>query len=356
MAWKPKEKALTAEEAVELAKKELEPFWIGLSPLIAAVRTENTVSLHPLSNDIATKVWLILFLDPTEYSGETCLHFAREWYRRYQSLGIHILCVYRPPYQFLRSQDLVTLFNRKQQITFPVAIDAEGLLSVAFGAEVLPKVVLLHQGKVSFESSGVNWADDTEKKIQDFLRISDPGLPLLRSFRLSKQSVQDVEQIEFGRNASAKVLAKFPAPGFNPATTLEPTEFKSNRRPDVMKLGEFFISGKWLQEDERVVTHDPSAVLGFRSSASRVSLIAQSLAKSTEMAKVVFEVNGSTVYEAIAGEALQMDEDGHSLVKVEGGNIYHALVNLPPEDREITIRFPHADRVPVGIYGIRLGD
>ena len=38
MAWKRKEKKLTPDEAIALAKKELAPFWIGSEPLFAAIK------------------------------------------------------------------------------------------------------------------------------------------------------------------------------------------------------------------------------------------------------------------------------------------------------------------------------
>ena len=49
MVWKPREKELTAEEAIEQAAKELAPFWYGCSPLLAGILEDGIFLTLPLS-------------------------------------------------------------------------------------------------------------------------------------------------------------------------------------------------------------------------------------------------------------------------------------------------------------------
>ncbi len=63
--WKKKEKALTPEEAIAAAKRELAPFWYNSEPLLAAVRTEAGASVLPLNSNFVQKSWAYVFVDPT---------------------------------------------------------------------------------------------------------------------------------------------------------------------------------------------------------------------------------------------------------------------------------------------------
>ena len=56
MAWKPKEKQLTPEEAIAQARKELAPYWLNSEPLLAAVRGDDQkITVHPLAKDFESK-------------------------------------------------------------------------------------------------------------------------------------------------------------------------------------------------------------------------------------------------------------------------------------------------------------
>jgi hypothetical protein len=92
MVWKPKEKELTLEEALSLAKKELAPFWIGSPPLLAAFKTKHHTALYPIHPTFNESSWAIFFINPTCFSGKTTTLFAREMYRRYHDLHLNIFC------------------------------------------------------------------------------------------------------------------------------------------------------------------------------------------------------------------------------------------------------------------------
>ena len=97
MAWKPKEKPLTHEEAIAVARAELAPFWMGSEPLIAAIRArEGKASVHPLDKDFERRSWALIFVDLMNYKGEGVLRYAREWARRYAAHNLGVLLVVRP--------------------------------------------------------------------------------------------------------------------------------------------------------------------------------------------------------------------------------------------------------------------
>ena len=328
MVWKPKEKQLTLEEATALAIKELTRFWFGSKPLIAGVKSGNKVTALPLDPTFTNKSWLMFFIDPTDFSGESVLEYACEWYRRYAPNDLNFLLFLKIPYQFLRTNEAIQQMIRKLQIPFPLALDEEELLFSAFNAKSLPKVILFDRNQYIFEHGGNEWLKGTELKTQQFLRSRDPGLALLQPFQSERPLTEDGFRIDFGKNQ--KIPATFSGKNFS-------------------------RSGKWEQEDERIMTADPEAAIKFISPSPRISVIAQSLSKLREMSKLVIEVNGIPAFDSFASENLTMDDDGQSIAKVEDGQLYHVLANLPEENREVTLRFPIANRVPIALYGLRFG-
>lgn len=324
MAWKPREKPLTPDEALALARSELAPFWLGAEPMLAGVRgPDGRAAAHPLDKSFDQRAWVILFGDLTDFAGEAVLLYAREWMKRYSQHNLSVMLVVRAAYSFLSSVKALPPFLGKTVEAFPVVLDYEGLIAEAFGVKsnLWPAVKVLNQRKVMFDHAGPNWADGVEKEIQSYLRIKDPGLPLAPSFV---------------------------PPGFSPkASTC--AELGLRARSPIFRL-----DGKIAQEQDRVVMQSASATIRFRSPAPRVSIVAQSMLLSTgEPGRIRIELDGGPIFDAVAGADLSFGDDGGSELKLTEGRLYHALQVLPAQSREITLRCPDADRLPIAIHGVR---
>lgn len=351
MSWKPKEKPLTAEQAIELAKSELSRFWFGSTPLLAAVQTGNHATVHPLDKSFSESPWLVFFLDPMNYSGGSSLIYAREWERRYGLNNLRTLVVLRPAYSQLKATLTENLFYRKTLDPYVIAIDTDGMLCKAFQVREFPKVILIKENQQFLKREGKGWREGTELEIQKFLRSVDPGLPLSPVFRGSEDLIFDTEKIEFGLESS------YPAPGFRADEGGAKVALFSKARPSQPPANGFFIKGKWTLEGDRISTQDLHAEISFTSPASHIAIVAQSLSKISEASKIVVELNEVPVYEAAAGEDLIMSDEGQSLLPVKEGRIYHMMRKLPAKKkREVTLLFTSADRVPVALYGIRFGE
>lgn len=325
-AWKPKEKQLTPEEAVALARKELAPFWANSEPLIAAVRGEGGgVTVHPLDRSFAERAWLLFFADVTAYEGECLLQYARDWHKRYACHDLGFLLVVRPSYGFMETARAIAPLLSRAAPPFGIVLDQGGLLTEAFGAggANMPKVTLFQAGKCVFERVGKSWHVDTELGVQRFLRASDPGLPLPLPFDPPENAVVTRGALELGG-------AKLP--------------------------GGIQLRGKWAREAGRIVAQDAAATFSFRSPAARVSLIAQGASLADEPSRIRVELEGVPVFDAAAGQDLAFGDDGGSDIKIIEPKLYHALAALPAKARAVTFRFVDADRLPVALYGLRFGD
>lgn len=331
MAWKPKEKPLTLEEAVALARKELAPFWLGSEPLFAGVRGANgAATVHPLNEAFTRRNWLLLFLDPTTFSGGTALGVAREWHRRYGALELGIIAVLCVPYAGLRRPELIEHLLPKQQFSFPVVMDPEGLLASAFSARDLPKVLLLGKGKPVFESAGAHWLKSPELELQSFLRSTDPGLPLPPPLTSAAGAIEDVDRVDFAAgDANARMVTR----GGVPVT----------------------FSGPWGREGECFIPQDETSRVRFDSPSPFVGLVARSLSGSPLPSDVAVEVIGRPAWDDISGEEIHMSEDGSSVARVQPPRLYRILRNLPDGERNVELSFPSARETRIGVLGLRFG-
>lgn len=349
MAWKPKEKPLTLEEATELAKKDLAPFWFGSEPLLAAITTEKRTVVYPLNPKFSSTPWILIFVDPTDFSTESALELAREWNHRYSRYDLNILLCFHLPYQALCRPEFIAQLLKKDPLPFISMLDAKGLVFSAFGAKELPKALLLNQGQVTFEQHGLAKMTLLEASLQSFLRKTDPGLSLPPPLAEPLSKKQDLARIHF---ADPKL---YPAPGFKPGPNgvLIGKFGKSSSSQKAEKSVQ--IIGTWIKAGERIITSDPNAMITLISPAITVAIMAQATLANDNSAEIEVEINGNPPYEEILAQDLFLAEDGRAIAPVHDPRPYQLLANLPSQEREITLRFPSADQCAVELFGIRLG-
>jgi len=341
MAWKPKEKELTREEAVTLAKKELAPYWIGSSPLFTAV---NGIAL-PLSPDFENLSWLIGVADPTRFDGESAAAILAEFQKRYSAFGFSSLLILRVPYAPFRERPPAELFIRRMKLNYPVCIDPDGRLASVFGAGDKSRFSLLHGNNVIFSLDGDPISGNLEMQMQKHLRTLDAGLALPVYFKGSPTMLTD-QDVVHGAALSGFEKGK---DGFGHLIA-------GNRAS-----GRVELHGQWIQDAERIATSDANATVSFDAAGAKrvgsraISIVAQSLSKSGEPARIELQAAGTVIFDAFGGPDLSFDEEGRSIVRVAEARNYLPIRNLPIDRSRITLRFPTADQVPIAIYGLRIG-
>ena len=267
MIWKPKEKDLTPEEAVVIAKKELTPFWFGSPPLLAGIEHEGRSLIVPLNKEFIKKGWMIFLIDPTDFAGESAMLYAKEWYRRYNLNNLGFIIVLVPSYDYLRRPESIKKLIEREQISFPLVLDAQGALAHALSATTLPKIVLLDGGRVVQAYDGGEEFNEIEHHLQKFLRSTDPGLALLPLFAPKIAGVQNVGRYEFGyKPTMGAPMIVFPMPGFSIGEdNIRRAKFvhhrKANSDENGGDLDKFIISGEWQQYPEGITTSDPTAYI-----------------------------------------------------------------------------------------------
>lgn len=352
MSWKPKEKDLTAPEALEFARRELAPFWFGSSPQIVGIRDGNHCLVVPLDSNFIKKTWILFFLDLTSFSGEQILIYAKEWSRRYSPYRVFSLGILIPTYDFFKNEQVVQKLIEDQHVNFAVMVDFEKAVASSFNALIPPRIILFHLGEVKLNYFKYEEFGSAELDIQKFLRSMDPGLPLLRVFEINENTLQkstgrkvskiikDTRKVEFGSQAFH----------LNQVVSSSSTLIKK------LKKDEIVVLGQWGQDLEKIVPKNQHAMIQIQCSSSFFSIVANVQSKNQDLPKISVEVDGMPPYDAIIGESLVRDELGFTIIRVNSAKLYHVLINLPEGDHEITLRFPNGDSASVGLYGLRFGD
>ncbi len=327
-----KERPLNRDEAIEQAKLELAPFWIHSDPLLAGIRTTpDQVSVFPLDPAFLEKPWLVFFVDPTDFDGQSALSYIREWTRRYQVVGVRTLLVNcQTGYAFLRDTAIAEKFLKRHHLTIPVCLDQGALLRQAMGVSKLPFLVLLHHGKNALSAPldlEVSAMEKLETDLQRYLRVSDPGLALLPPFIPDEVMLKDISRLEFGVS--------------NPVTAVA-----------ALRAGEYFLRGTWVRENGRLIAKDASSVMEVVSPSGHFSIVAEPAIMGGRSARVYVETTGGSC-QSFAGSDLSTDDDGHSVVRISHADLFHVARGLPPTHRRLTLKFAAAQDAPVALYGLR---
>jgi thiol-disulfide isomerase/thioredoxin len=144
------------------------------------LRAERWVNSPPLSADaLRGKVVLV---DLWEY---TCVNWIRtapyvkEWNRAYAPLGLVVVGVHAPEFEFGKSADNIDRGIRDHGLTYPIAIDNDFAIWRAFGNNAWPaKYLFDDRGRLVRRWIGEGSYDDIEREIRRLLIAANRGSQL----------------------------------------------------------------------------------------------------------------------------------------------------------------------------------
>lgn len=147
--------------------------WIGAAPQsMPSLTAEGPVLVH--------------FFDYAQLNSVRTLPYLVEWDRRYRDAGLIVIGVQAPRFPFGADGEVVAAGLRQLGVEFPVAVDANRDLWLAYGCEGWPSLFLWAVGgALSWFHFGEGEYRATEEAIQEELRqldalriLPEPMLPL----------------------------------------------------------------------------------------------------------------------------------------------------------------------------------
>jgi hypothetical protein len=297
MVWKPKERELTREEAIEEARKTLAPYWYNSKPLFMASFLEQQVRIFPIDESFAQESWMIAFLDPFSPSGLTALKYIKTLHERHAPHQVNTCVVLRSPFGFARDRTQLEAFLDGEALRFPVVFDSDGQIHRGFQTQDLEAVnyCLYDAGLCQAKADGRVAPEGWEKEIQGFLRNRDPGLslrPLLdsQSYHVNVRSQElSLKQVT---NKSIKNLQ---------------------------------WQGEWTEDGQGLLSKDPHSGLDITTASSRVYLLVERKGKPSVPLQINVSVNGVPVIQELRGSAIVEDDYGRTSVPVKSGQVCEIL-------------------------------
>jgi thiol-disulfide isomerase/thioredoxin len=145
---------------------------------ITAWLNGEIVSLESLKG----KVVMIDFWTHGCYNCVNTLPYVKAWYSKYHDLGLEIVSIHTPEFEFEKQLENVEKFVQKNDITYPVGLDNEMKTWNNFDNHYWPAFYLFDKnGKLQMKHFGEGQYAQTEQKIRDLIaeKISNSDIPTL---------------------------------------------------------------------------------------------------------------------------------------------------------------------------------
>jgi Thioredoxin like C-terminal domain/AhpC/TSA family len=124
---------------------------------------------------------LVWFWDMGSLNSMRALPYVLEWHSRYADLGLRVIGVHSPQFDFGHDVKTVERAVERLAIPFPVASDSDYGIWRQYGNEVWPALYLWdRRGKLRHYQFGEGLYDDTEAAIGEILREIDDEVQLPR--------------------------------------------------------------------------------------------------------------------------------------------------------------------------------
>ena len=153
---------------------------VGAAGKLPALTAERWVNSAPLT--AAGLRGKVVLVDVWEY---TCINWIRTlpyvqaWNREYASLGLVVIGVHSPEFEFGKRAENIDRGIRDHGLTYPIAIDNEFAIWRALGNDAWPAKYLFDgEGKLVKRWVGEGRYDEIESEIRRLLAATNPGVQL----------------------------------------------------------------------------------------------------------------------------------------------------------------------------------
>jgi thiol-disulfide isomerase/thioredoxin len=153
---------------------------LGAAGKLPAFTAERWVNSAPLTSEgLRDKVVLVDVWEYTCINWIRTLPYVQAWNREYASLGLVVIGVHSPEFEFGKRAENIDRGIRDHGLTYPIAIDNEFAIWRALGNDAWPAKYLFDgQGKLVKRWVGEGQYDEIESEIRRLLTATNPGVQL----------------------------------------------------------------------------------------------------------------------------------------------------------------------------------
>jgi hypothetical protein len=153
---------------------------VGAAGKLPAFTAERWVNSVPLTTaGLRGKVVLVDVWEYTCINWIRTLPYVQAWNRAYASLGLVVIGVHSPEFEFGQRAENIDRGIRDHGLTYPIAIDNEFAIWRALGNDAWPAKYLFDgEGKLVKRWVGEGRYDEIESEIRRLLAAGNPGVQL----------------------------------------------------------------------------------------------------------------------------------------------------------------------------------
>ena len=156
------------------------------APQIRGSTWFNAGAYKKISNKaLLGKVVLIFFCTSNDTNCDSAARTLNEWYSRYKNKGFEIIGVYSAEWQFESSESSVFSKIDTLGIKFPVVIDEDSSIRMAYGQQMWPSYCLIDRdGYIRAQYQGAYTYRDIEKMLKALLEERGSHVRLRRDSKI----------------------------------------------------------------------------------------------------------------------------------------------------------------------------
>ncbi len=316
------------------------------------------INSKPLTlKQLRGKVVLIDFWDYTCINCIRSFPYLERWQRLYAPLGLVIIGVHTPEFNFAKNPQLVRNAVKRFGITYPIALDNSGKVWDAFHNPGWPTEYLIDkEGRVADKIEGEGNYDLVEVEIRHLLKEANPSL----KFTAAKYRIPKAEhQTLFGgmclRTTPETYLGTIREVLLVNKGGLAANKPKVYVPPKVIPIDRTALAGPWVARPDGIHTDDASrqtessAEIHYRSKS--VYIVAGSDNGSTQ--RLYVTQDGRPIASGARGVDIKTDWHGRTYVEIGRKQLYY-LVNNPKFGKHL-LRVSTSDP-DVGLYSFTFGN
>ena len=265
----------------------------------------------------------VVLIDFWTYSCINCvrtLPYLTDWDRKYRDMGLVIVGVHSPEFEFEKKLDNVKAAIAQHGIHYPVALDNRLSTWVNFHNRYWPAHYLINkEGKVVYTHFGEGEYDVTENNIRYLLGLKEKG-----------ETIQ-VEAPTFALGQTSETYLGYArTENFDGRERIVRDTENPFRFPAFLAEHQWALDGKWKVESEKIIAGEKGAALRLNFKARRVFLV---LGTATgKPVHATLSLNG----EAVGVNAGKDAPAG--VVTVERNTLYELIDQKSPRNSLIEIK------------------
>ena len=280
----------------------------GAASRLPALKAQRWVNSPPLTPEgLRGKVVLVDVWEYTCINWIRTLPYIRAWNRDYASLGLVVVGVHSPEFEFGKRAENVDRGIRDHGLTYPIAIDNEFAIWRALDNNAWPaKYLFDRQGQLVKRWVGEGRYDEIESEIRRLLAATNPG------GRLPSVSREATEFARTGQPSYAGITNE--------------TYMGAERR----ERGVVTLEGDWRRERQYIELRKGTGKIVLPFTAGEVNLVMQP--GSSGNAAVTVLLDGKPV-----GDAHGADVDADGVARFDRSGMIRLVAGAPRRRHVLTL-------------------